>query len=55
MLSSALTSSTNSDFLKQPPNKTAEHELRNVKTSHKCMHGENNKKHLQIFEVPIML
>lgn len=51
LLSSALTSSTFSDFLKQPPhsNKTAQD------FSYKCMHGENNKKHLQIFEVPIML
>lgn len=29
--------------------------IKQQKSSHKCMHGENNKKHLQIFEVPIML
>ena len=33
------------------PNKTAQ----DFSYSYECMHGENNKKHLQIFEVPIML
>ena len=48
-------SSTYSDFLKQPPSLIQIKTAQDFSYSYECMHGENNKKHLQIFEVPIML